>query len=106
LSHSGLKNLALADWPLSGNHYDSFGSGHAGPLFKFAAGKRSLQFRFPEAAIRHRVLATQSGRGSLGEADVQDLKGNLHLLEVEHPKVAMLLVIRLNVVFDFIPIEV
>jgi len=26
LWYSGLKNLALADWPLSGNHYDSFGS--------------------------------------------------------------------------------
>jgi len=35
-------------------HYvnDSNGSGHAGQLFKSAAGKQSLKFRFPDAAIR------------------------------------------------------
>ena len=30
----------------------AFGSGHDGHLFEFIAGKPSLSFRFPEAAIR------------------------------------------------------
>lgn len=63
LWHSSSKNLDLADWPLSASRYGSFGSGHAGRLFKFAARKRSLKFRFPEAAVRHRVLPTQSCHG-------------------------------------------
>ena len=34
------------------------------PLVDFVAGKRSVKFRFPEAAIHHRVLTTPSGSSS------------------------------------------
>ena len=46
------------------NDYDAFqwagNKGAVAETFKFVAGKRSLKFRFPEAAIRHRVLATHT----------------------------------------------
>lgn len=50
--------------PLSQTCYFRSGSGRDGPQFKFVAGKRSLGFRFPEAAIRHRVLGAQSCRSN------------------------------------------
>lgn len=42
LWQSGSKNLALADWPLSGNRYDRFGSRSDCHLLVFIARKRSL----------------------------------------------------------------
>lgn len=50
---SSSENTVFAEWQLSGNLYGAFGSRHDGPHFNFAAGKRSLQFRLCEAAIRH-----------------------------------------------------
>ena len=50
---SSSQNLVLTDRPLSGIPYGRFGSGRACPPFKSTFGKRSLKFRFPEAAIRH-----------------------------------------------------
>lgn len=40
---------------------DGNGSGCVSPLFKFIAGKRPVEFRFPEAASRQCVLTTRSG---------------------------------------------
>ena len=42
------------------------GSGQVSSLFKSNAGKQSLKFRFPDAAIRHLVLATLCGPSPLG----------------------------------------
>jgi len=36
------------------------------PLVDFVAGKRSVKFRFPEAAIHHRVLTTRKSRSASG----------------------------------------
>ena len=57
--NSSSLNLGLADWPLSGNRYFRFGSLRDRPLFDLIAEKRSVKFRFLEAASRHRVLPTQ-----------------------------------------------
>ena len=45
-------NLVFDDGQLSGNRYGRFGSGHDYLLFEFAAGKRSLRFRFRKGVIR------------------------------------------------------
>jgi len=74
--HSSSQRPGWADRPLWRRLSDRNGSGHAGPLFKFAAGKRSLQFRFPEAAIRHRVLATPSGQNDFPKAASQPQQGS------------------------------
>lgn len=46
---------------------DSTGSGCASPLFEFIAEKRSVKFRFPEAASRHWVQTTHSRLSLLHE---------------------------------------
>lgn len=51
-----------------------FGSGQVSSLFKSNAGKQSLKFRFPDAAIRHLVLATLCGRSYYWIAVTQNVE--------------------------------
>ena len=46
------------------------------PLVEFVAGKRSVQFRFQEAAAHHRVLTTHTGSSQFRKADGQDGLGS------------------------------
>jgi hypothetical protein len=54
-----VRSRCIADL-VTTNLNGSSGSGHDDPVFNFAATKRSFDFRFPEAAIRHRVQATHT----------------------------------------------
>ncbi len=57
--------------PLWTNPTGGSGSRRDRPPFGFIAGKRSVKFRFPEAAIHHRVLTTPSGSCRPDKADAQ-----------------------------------
>ena len=50
------QNLDLADWPVWRKLIDRLGSRRDRPPFGFIAGKRSVRFRFPEAA-NHQLSA-------------------------------------------------
>ena len=63
--HSRSLKLGLAEWPLSGNRYFRKGSRRDRPPFGFIAGKRSVKFRFPEAAIGDFTLTANCGYRSL-----------------------------------------
>jgi hypothetical protein len=62
---------AITSMPtLTGKNFNvSSGSGCDRRLFEFVAGKRSAKFRFPEAVVRRRVLATESSHSAIESAN-------------------------------------
>ena len=64
------RNLGLADWQVCGKLTGRNGSRRARHAVEFIAGKLPVKFRCQEAAGRHRVFPTLSGRWYRGRLKV------------------------------------